>query len=303
VASSGEAVVISFRGRPNARSFGTPTYGASTAHQGFTLSDGGTLVLVADGMGGMECGEVVAAMAMATLRECLLAGPPFLAEMPHTPIPASPASHPPEQFDEHTSLSETVLYEPPPEAERPAKETAERTAEVYAERINSALREANRRIFETARAHPGARGMGCTAEVVLIDGPIAVVGHVGDSRVYRMRGGKITQVTRDQTVVARLVELGQITEEEAESHPRRSELQQAVGGRPEVYPDVYAMSLAPGDWLVVCTDGLSNQIPIDSMQAVLRESRNAEKAARRLVNMALAEGAADNVTVAVIRLS
>jgi len=266
-------------------------------------SDGGTLVLVADGMGGMECGEVAAALAMATLRECLLSGPPFLAAIPHTPLPAPPASHPPEQFDEHTSLGETLHYEPPPEVERPATETAERTAEVYAERINSALREANRRIFETARAHPGARGMGCTAEVVLIDGSIAVIGHVGDSRVYRMRGGKITQVTRDQTVVARLVELGQITEAEAESHPRRSELQQAVGGRPEVYPDVYAMTLAPGDWLVVCTDGLSNQISLDSIQAVLRESRNAEKAARRLVNMALAEGAADNVTVAVIRLS
>jgi protein phosphatase len=145
--------------------------------------------------------------------------------------------------------------------------------------------------------------MGCTAEAVVLDGATAIVGHVGDSRVYRMRKGKLMQVTKDQTVVGRMVELGQITEQEAETHPRRSELQQAIGGRPEVYPDIYAVSLEPGDWMLVCSDGLSNQIPPELMQAVLRESRNAEIAARRLINMVLAEGAMDNATVAVIRIS
>jgi PPM family protein phosphatase len=158
-------------------------------------------------------------------------------------------------------------------------------------------------VFEEARAHYMARGMGCTAEVVLIDGGTAVIGHVGDSRVYRYRKGKLVQVTRDQTVVGRLMELGQLTEAEAEVHPRRSELQQAVGGRPEVYPDVYGVTLEPGDWLVVCTDGLSNQVPADVIQAIIKDARNAERAARRLVNVALAEGAVDNVTVAVVRVA
>jgi protein phosphatase len=165
------------------------------------------------------------------------------------------------------------------------------------------LREANRRVFNASQAHHGARGMGCTAEVVLIDGATAVVGHVGDSRVYRMRGGKLVQITRDHTLVGRLVELGQITEAEAEVHPRRSELHQAIGGRPDVYPDVYSVALEPGDWMVICTDGLSNQVSLDDMQGVLRDARNAERAARRLVNLALYDGAMDNVTVAVVRIA
>ena len=118
-----------------------------------------------------------------------------------------------------------------------------------------------------------------------------------------MRRSKLSQVTRDQTIVGRMVELGQLTEKEAETHPRRSELQQAIGGRPDVYPDIYSVTLEPGDWLLVCSDGLSNQISLAAMQAVFRESRNAERAARRLVNMALADGAMDNVSVAVVRVS
>jgi protein phosphatase len=182
-------------------------------------------------------------------------------------------------------------------------DSPERTTDAHAERVTAALREANRRVFDAAQAHHAARGMGCTAEVVLIDGGTAVVGHVGDSRVYRHRKGKLVQITRDHTIVGRLMEFGQITEAEAEIHPRRSELHQAVGGRPEVYPDVYAVTLKPGDWLVACSDGLSNQVTIETIERVLRDARSAERAARRLVNLALAEGALDNVTVAVVRIA
>jgi serine/threonine protein phosphatase PrpC len=266
-------------------------------------SDEAALILLADGMGGMECGEVAARIALETLRECLLAGPPFgptatvapvtLPEPPVTRLGDIPESEPGEKTVEEI-----------PEPQRQAEPgSPERSPEAHAERISAAFREANRRIFETAHASPRARGMGCTAEVVLIDGGTAIVGHVGDSRVYRLNKGRLTQVTRDHTVIAKLVELGQITEEEAASHPRRCELQQAVGGRPEVYPDIYAVTIEPGDWLVVCSDGLSNQTSNNVMQAVLREARNAERAARRFVNMTLAEGAMDNVTVAVIRFS
>jgi len=79
-------------------------------------------------------------------------------------------------------------------------------------------------------------------------------------------------------------------------------LAQAIGGRPDVFPDIYSISLEPGDWILVCTDGLSNQVPLGAMQEVLRDARNAERAVRRLVNMALFDGAQDNVTVAVVRI-
>jgi serine/threonine protein phosphatase PrpC len=263
-------------------------------------ADEGALIVLADGMGGMESGEVAAALTLQTVRQYLFAAPPFAASLPPTPPPDdSPA--PTEAPDAATEAPEPKSPFPPlPPAD---VNSPDRTEDAHGERIVAALKEANRLVFETARTHAGARGMGCTAEVVLIDGPTAIIGHVGDSRVYRMRRSKLSQVTRDQTIVGRMVELGQLTEKEAETHPRRSELQQAIGGRPDVYPDIYSVTLEPGDWLLVCSDGLSNQISLAAMQAVFRESRNAERAARRLVNTALADGAMDNVSVAVVRVS
>jgi protein phosphatase len=109
------------------------------------------------------------------------------------------------------------------------------------------------------------------------------------------------QLTRDQTWVNRMVELGALTAEEAEVHPRRSELQQAIGGRADVEPDLYASPLKPGDWIVVCSDGLSNTLAAATLQELLQSAPSAEWAARRLVNYANLAGATDNATVVVIR--
>ena len=135
-------------------------------------------------------------------------------------------------------------------------------------------------MFEAAQAGLGGRGMGCTAEVVLIDGPTAVIGHVGDSRVYHMRRGKLTLVTQDQTLVARLVALGQLARRRPKSTPDgRNSSRRSAGGR-NVYPDTYSVGLEPGDWLLVCSDGLSNQVPMPMIEGVLRDVRNAERAVR-----------------------
>jgi serine/threonine protein phosphatase PrpC len=263
-------------------------------------ADEAALVLLADGMGGMAAGEVAAALALHSLRQSLLSCPPFAAGLPTTPVP-EPAPQTP-AVEPAAPPAGDAPSEPPPMIPllTTDPESPDRAGAAHAERVAAALREANRRVFEAA-CHYGSRGMGCTAEVVLVDGGTAVVGHVGDSRVYRMRRGKLIQVTRDHTLVGRLMELGQLTEAEAEIHPRRSELHQAVGGRPDVHPDIYLVTLEPGDWLLVCTDGLTNQVSNESIQGALQEARNAERAARRLVNLALYEGAIDNVTVAVIR--
>ena len=144
--------------------------------------------------------------------------------------------------------------------------------------------------------------MGCTAEVVYVDGRNVVVGHVGDSRTYHLHEGRLIQLTRDQTLVNRLVELGQLTPEEAENHPRKNELQQAIGGQPDVEPGVYRGKLKPGDWVVVCSDGLTNHVTGRELQQMLQgEATSAEMAARRLVNLANIDGATDNATVVVVR--
>ena len=121
--------------------------------------------------------------------------------------------------------------------------------------------------------------MGCTAEVVYLDGRNVVVGHVGDSRTYHLHEGRLIQMTRDQTLVNRLVELGTLTPQEAEAHPRRNELQQAVGGQPDVEPGLYHGALKPGDWVVVCSDGVTNHVPPNDLQEMLQsEAQSAEMA-------------------------
>ena len=242
------------------------------------------LILLCDGMGGYEAGEVAAALAIQVLRKYLVAQKPFeaLSGVSHFPTDALATGARPEG---HAA--------PPLDVEGAKK------------LLKSALKEANKAVFAASRA-PGSkrRGMGCTAEVVYLDGRNVVVGHVGDSRTYHLSEGRLIQLTRDQTLVNRLVELGTLTPEEAETHPRRNELQQAVGGQPDVEPGVYHGVLKPGDWVVVCSDGLSNHVNANDLKQMLQsEATSAEMAARRLVNLTNIEGATDNATVVVVRLT
>ena len=240
------------------------------------------LVFLADGMGGYEAGEIAAAMTMQILRQNLTMNKMFA------------------QFAGGSAFTNDAAS-PPPKGETHAP--AELDVEACKMLFKGALKDANRQIFTASRA-PGSkrRGMGCTAEAAYIDGKNLVVGHVGDSRVYHLSQGELIQVTRDQTLVNRLVELGSITAEEAEDHPRKNELQQAIGGQPDVEVGIYHARVLAGDWVFVCSDGLTNHISNKDLKTMLaNEAQSAQMAARRLVNLANIEGATDNATVVVIR--
>jgi serine/threonine protein phosphatase PrpC len=224
------------------------------------------LVLAADGMGGSAAGEVAAAMTVQSLRRKLLKDSPL----------------------------RSITDEPNQERQAIRRGTISR-------QFVDALKEANRQVHRAAREGIARRGMGCTAEAVYLDGRQIVVGHVGDSRTYRLHRGVLTQLTRDHTLVGRLVELGKLTTAQAETHPRRNELRQAIGCRGDVRPDVACAPLVAGDWVVVCTDGLTGCVRPADIQQVLEQSRSADAAARRLVNRANRLGAADNVSVVVVR--
>jgi protein phosphatase len=240
------------------------------------------LIFLCDGMGGYEAGEIAAALTIQTLRQNLIQVRPFST----------------------TAGASLFLTDPLTQMSRPEGHAAPPVdVEQVKQAIRSALRDANRLVFQTSRV-PGSkrRGMGCTAEVVYVDGRNVIVGHVGDSRTYHLHEGRMIQLTRDQTLVNRLVELGTLSPEEAETHPRRNELQQAVGGQPDVEPGLYHGRLSPGDWVLVCSDGLTNHVTNKDLQEMLQsEATSAEMAARRLVNLTLIEGATDNVTVVVVR--
>lgn len=224
------------------------------------------IVLAADGLGGSAAGEVAAALTVQTLRRYLLDESP-LRRLTDDPASGQPAL-------DRDSIRQL---------------------------LSNALQEANSRVNGAGRASTSHRGMGCTAEAVYLDGRQIAVGHVGDSRTYLLHRGRLVQMTQDHTMVGRMVELGRLTAEQAAAHPRRNELRQAIGCRPEVRPDITSAALSAGDWVIVCTDGLSGCLRPADMQQILEHSASAEAAARRLINRANQLGASDNVSVVVIR--
>jgi protein phosphatase len=163
--------------------------------------------------------------------------------------------------------------------------------------IDSAIKEANRVVRQAATSDPRLKGMGATAAVVVIWN-----GHVGDCRVYHQHAAQLEQVTRDQTLVNRMVELGQLSPQEALGHPAGNEVLQAIGVRTTIEPALYKLKLIPGDWLLVACDGLHGQVEGSIIQAsVGRAPPSAALLANRLVDLADQSGGADNCTVVAVR--
>jgi serine/threonine protein phosphatase PrpC len=169
-------------------------------------------------------------------------------------------------------------------------------------RLDLALKAANRTIHQKSQTDAGCKGMGATAAAAFIcDGQVQI-GHVGDCRVYHFRQGKLLQVTRDQTLVARMVELGQLSAAEARTHPKRNEVTQAVGRYPDLQPAAYQCKLSPGDWLVAACDGLHAHVDEERLVKVLTEGApSATALAHHLVGLANESGGSDNCTVVAVR--
>lgn len=167
--------------------------------------------------------------------------------------------------------------------------------------IAAALEAGSIAVFLAAQHQPDRHGMGTTAVACLAVAPDRVViGHVGDSRAYLWRAGRLQPLTRDHTVVAELVIRGVVTPEEARHHPHKNVLSRNLGGRAETHVDVAEVELAPGDRLLLCSDGLYNYVTADSIQYLLGSGDAPEDVSRDLIDLALRGGGGDNVSVVVI---
>ena len=167
------------------------------------------------------------------------------------------------------------------------------------ERVAMLIREANRRVFARSHEDASASGMGTTMTAALVgeDGTVTI-GHVGDSRGYLLRAGKLEQLTEDHSLVAELVRTGRLSAKEAETHPQRSVITRALGTDPDVDVDVFTLQGEPGDVFLLCSDGLTTMVDDDEIQRVLSESGDDfEAAARELVARANRGGGEDNITV------
>lgn len=167
--------------------------------------------------------------------------------------------------------------------------------------LRSALLAANSLLAETVFEHSELTGMGTTVSGILrVENHVAIA-HIGDSRIYLFRGGKLSQVSSDHTFVQRLVDSGRITAEEAAVHPRRSVLMRVLGdvdASPEI--DTTVLETRPGDRWLICSDGLSSYLSDEKLQTVLSTVPGASDAATRLVKETLDQGAPDNVTVVLL---
>jgi len=167
--------------------------------------------------------------------------------------------------------------------------------------LHTALTAANAQLAETVFDHSELTGMGTTVSGLIIVNGQVVIAHIGDSRIYLLRDGELSQVTADHTFVQRLVDSGRITEEEAAVHPRRSVLMRVLGdvdATPEI--DTSIMATQAGDRWLLCSDGLSSYVPYDKILHSLTTVQDAQDAAERLVKDALDQGAPDNVTVVLV---
>jgi PPM family protein phosphatase len=164
-----------------------------------------------------------------------------------------------------------------------------------------AVQLANTRVLEKARSNPALRGMGTTMTAAAIVNDHLYFAHVGDSRLYLLRGGELQALTRDHSLVARLVETGVIRPEDADSHPQKHVLTAAVGVSDEVTPDVPSqpVPLEKSDVLLLCTDGLWGQMSEAEIAGIL-SSNKPEAAARALVQLAKDHGGPDNITVQIL---
>ena len=165
------------------------------------------------------------------------------------------------------------------------------------ERLTAIIQEANRRIYDRAQTDAQASGMGTTVTAALVEPGGVVIGHVGDSRAYRIRAGELEQLTEDHSLVGDLMRSGRLTAEEAESHPQRSVITRALGTDPEVDVDTMRIDAEPGDVFLICSDGLTTMVGNDAILRAVEESGDLEGATSALVKAANRRGGEDNVTV------
>jgi serine/threonine protein phosphatase PrpC len=173
--------------------------------------------------------------------------------------------------------------------------------EQFTQHLRTAVEKANDRIHVYSKEHPDVRGMGTTATVAGVLGGVLYLAQVGDSRAYLVRAGVATQLTKDQSLMQRLVDAGELTEEEAEHSERRNIILQALGPDARIRVDLTWQRLSRGDTLVICSDGLSGQVKREEIAELLRAQMDLDSLCDQLIAVANERGGPDNITVVAAR--
>jgi PPM family protein phosphatase len=221
------------------------------------------IYVVCDGMGGQAAGEVAAKMSVDTILTYFRT--------------SSRSGHFPKVGEQPEGASER------------------------ASRLNSAIQLANQSVFEAATTHAAQSGMGSTVVAVVAEGTFFSIGHVGDSRIYLVRGGDVQQLTNDHSLVMEQVRRGLITLAEARTSKMQNIIVRALGAEATVKPDLDDLLALPGDVLVLCSDGLTRHVPDDSIAEVVSNTPDLQQACELLIQAARDGGGEDNITCLLLR--
>ena len=187
-----------------------------------------------------------------------------------------------------------------------ASEIAVNTLAEYApdhadsETLGFAVAEANRAVIRGVKEGVGREGMGCTMTAAILEGERLVLAQVGDSRAYLLHKGKLQQLTRDHSLMADMIEAGQLTAEEARYHPNRSVITRALGSDPHMAADLYELNVESGDRLLICSDGLTTMLEDNAIEDILGRINDPQRCASTLVSEANGAGGYDNTTTIVV---
>src|SRR5438067_1610420 len=250
------------RPMPVLRSFARTDVGHKRKHNedAYFADDAMGLFIVADGMGGHAAGEVASAQAVKSIRESLQEGKPVLDAF----------------------------------ARSPTVESREHAAQLMEKAILKACGD----IYALATSDLGKRGMGTTVVALMVAGKKAVVGHVGDSRVYLYRNGRAHQLTEDHTIIQEQLKRGLITREQVPTADNKNVITRAVGIQPQVAVDTLVTDVLPGDLFVLCSDGLHGYLSDEELPQLFAQER--DKLTDLLVDLALQRGGKDNVTAVLL---
>jgi protein phosphatase len=222
------------------------------------------LAIVADGMGGHASGEVAAQIAVTTIVDHF----------------------------QKTADMQPITW--------PYK--ADRDLRADVNRMTVAIKLANLEIYERSQREAALKGMGTTAVAIYFLDDTVIIGHVGDSRVYRFRDGKLTQLTEDHSLINDYVKMKRVTAEEAETWPHKNVIVRALGMKENVAVDIVAEQPRIGDCYLMCSDGLSGMLNDGQMAHIIRSKTDLDAAVEGLIQGANEEGGVDNISVVLARI-